>query len=97
MDSKDPSIRSAIAREPEDGSLEHQQLDEKDDHPVAALELSRTLSRVASRLTTRHLTDPGPPPDGGVKAWTQVAMAWLVIITSWGYLNSFGVFQTFVN
>ena len=37
--------------------------------------------------------DPGPPPDGGLKAWTQVAMAHLIIFNTWGFVNSFGVFQ----
>ena len=32
------------------------------------------LSRLTSRLSTRDIVDPGPPPDGGLKAWTQVAM-----------------------
>ncbi|RYP57334.1 hypothetical protein DL769_009541 [Monosporascus sp. CRB-8-3] len=41
---------------------------------------SNVLSRVASRMTTRSLPEPPPPPDGGVKAWTQVAMAWLVMV-----------------
>lgn len=58
------------------------------------LELTRTvstrLSRVASRITTRDLRDPGPPPDGGVKAWTQVAMAFALTSSTWGYVNSFG-------
>ena len=66
---------------------------------TASLELTRTvsiaLSRVSTRLTARHIVDPGPPPDGGVKAWTQVACAWVVIVTTWGYLNSFGAFQTY--
>ncbi|KAK4944332.1 hypothetical protein LTR10_016218 [Elasticomyces elasticus] len=56
---------------------------------------SNTLSRVASRLSTRHIVDPGPPPDGGFKAWTQVAMGWLICVVTWGYINSFGVFQTY--
>ncbi|KAK3680334.1 hypothetical protein LTR37_021321 [Vermiconidia calcicola] len=64
-----------------------------------SLELTRTVSnaltKVGTRMTNRHVVDPGPAPDGGVKAWTQVAMAWLVIVTSWGFLNSFGVFQTY--
>lgn len=64
-----------------------------------SLELTRTvstrLSRVASRLTTRDITDPGPPPDGGLKAWTQVAMAFAITSSTWGYVNSFGVFQTY--
>ncbi|KAK4942007.1 hypothetical protein LTR10_018188 [Elasticomyces elasticus] len=36
-----------------------------------------------------------PAPDGGTLAWTQVAMAHLVVINTWGVINSFGVFQTY--
>ncbi|KAH8891625.1 MFS general substrate transporter [Thozetella sp. PMI_491] len=56
---------------------------------------SNVLSQVASRLTTRSWPEPPPPPDGGFKAWTQVAMGWIVIFTTWGYVNSFGAFQTY--
>lgn len=63
------------------------------------LELTRTistrLSRVASRITTRDIVDPGPPPDGGVRAWVQVGMAFLLVSTTWGYVNSFGRFSSF--
>lgn len=41
---------------------------------------SHVLTQVASRMTTRSWREPPPPPDGGVKAWTQVAMAWLVMV-----------------
>ena len=64
-----------------------------------SLELKRTashaLSRVASRMTTRSIRDPPPPPDGGIHAWTQVACGFIVIMTTWGYVNSFGSFQTY--
>jgi hypothetical protein len=53
------------------------------------------LNRVATRLTTRSLVDPGPPPDGGLQAWTQCFCAWLVIMNTWGFVNSFGAFQTY--
>ncbi|OTB02075.1 hypothetical protein M426DRAFT_323019 [Hypoxylon sp. CI-4A] len=56
---------------------------------------SNVLSQVASRITTRTWPEPPPPPDGGVEAWTQVAMGWLVIFTTWGWVNSFGSFQTY--
>jgi hypothetical protein len=36
-----------------------------------------------------------PPPNGGVKAWTQVVMGHLVLINGWGYLSSFGLFQSY--
>ncbi|KAI1503989.1 MFS general substrate transporter [Biscogniauxia marginata] len=56
---------------------------------------SNVISHVASRITTRTWPEPPPPPDGGLKAWTQVLMGWLVIFTTWGYVNSFGSFQTY--
>ncbi|PSR87389.1 hypothetical protein BD289DRAFT_234345 [Coniella lustricola] len=37
---------------------------------------SNVLTAVASRMSTRGWPDPGPPPDGGMKAWTQVACGW---------------------
>ena len=39
------------------------------------------------------LNDPNKPPDGGLKAWTQALMGHLVVLNTWGYVNSFGVFQ----
>ena len=35
------------------------------------------------------------PPDGGIQAWNQALVAHLVIFNTWGYINSFGVFQTY--
>lgn len=37
---------------------------------------------------------PTLPPDGGLQAWAQVIMGHLVLINSWGYLSSFGFFQS---
>ncbi|KAJ7461837.1 MFS general substrate transporter [Mycena galericulata] len=34
-------------------------------------------------------------PDGGVKAWTTIAGAWLVLFGTFGYLYSFGVYEDF--
>ncbi len=52
----------------------------------------RVLSRTRS---TASWIDPGPPPDGGLRAWTQVCMGHLTVCTTWGYISSFGVFQTY--
>ncbi|KAK3673304.1 hypothetical protein LTR78_006849 [Recurvomyces mirabilis] len=84
---------------------------EEDDHEKHGeakqnrLELHRTTSRasrisaVSNRLdrtfTTRSLPEPGPPPDGGWRAWSQVACGWLVIFSSWGWVNSYGAWQTY--
>lgn len=41
------------------------------------------------------MKDPGPPPDGGLKAWTQAFMGHLVLFNTWGVITSFGIFQTY--
>ncbi|KAJ8107844.1 hypothetical protein ONZ43_g6610 [Nemania bipapillata] len=62
---------------------------------------SNVLAHVASRITTRNWEEPPPPPDGGLHAnvlaslWTQVAMGFLVLFSTWGYANSFGAFQAY--
>lgn len=42
-----------------------------------------TLSRIASRFSTRAIVDPGPPPDGGLKAWSQVAAGFIACFSTW--------------
>jgi MFS family permease len=54
--------------------------------------LSRTISR---RSAASSWQDPGPPPDGGLQAWTQVFCVHMTILTTFGYMTSFGVFQTY--
>lgn len=38
------------------------------------------LEREKSRASWK---DPGPPPDGGLRAWTQVLVGHLVIMNTW--------------
>ncbi|KAL8683798.1 MAG: hypothetical protein Q9186_000286 [Xanthomendoza sp. 1 TL-2023] len=54
--------------------------------------VERVLSRIASRSSQ---PDPGPPPDGGLHAWTQSLMAHLIVFNTWGYIISYGVFQQY--
>jgi MFS family permease len=68
------------------------------DHPVAgepdsSLRLARLVSKTSLRASS--IIEPGPPPDGGALAWVQVLLGHLVIFCTWGYINSFGVFQTY--
>ncbi|KAF2719374.1 MFS general substrate transporter [Polychaeton citri CBS 116435] len=39
--------------------------------------------------------NPGPPPNGGLKAWMQVLGAFMLFFNTWGILNTFGVYQTY--
>jgi len=54
-----------------------------------------TLSRVLSRVRTSDTLEAGPPPDGGLHAWMQAVLGHLLILTTWGFINSFGLFQTY--
>lgn len=40
----------------------------------------RVLSRTKSAMSWK---DPGPPPDGGTFAWTQVLVGHLIIMNTW--------------
>ncbi|KAI0517752.1 riboflavin transporter MCH5 [Xylaria bambusicola] len=54
-----------------------------------------TLGRVLSRISTNASRNPGPPPDGGKTAWLMAFCGHLVVMNTWGYINSFGIFQTY--
>jgi hypothetical protein len=42
------------------------------------------VARAITRTTTKSSwKDPGPPPDGGLTAWTQVGLGHLVIMNTW--------------
>ncbi|KAI9662543.1 MAG: hypothetical protein M1821_008710 [Bathelium mastoideum] len=54
--------------------------------------LTRSMT---GRSAAPSYRDPGLPPDGGLLAWTQAIMGHLVIFNTWGYIASYGVFQTY--
>ena len=39
--------------------------------------------------------DPGPPPDGGLRAWLQILAGHLINALTWGFPASFGVYQLY--
>ncbi|KAL1995398.1 hypothetical protein VTN49DRAFT_1585 [Thermomyces lanuginosus] len=54
------------------------------------------VTRILSLVRTRECgRDHCPPPDGGRQAWTQVLLGHIVCVNSWGYINAFGVFQSY--
>ncbi|OQN99787.1 hypothetical protein B0A48_14557 [Cryoendolithus antarcticus] len=56
-----------------------------------------SLTRTSTRRSALSSKDPGPPPDGGLLAYTQVLCCHLTIFSTWGYISSFGVFQQHYN
>ncbi|KAI1342354.1 MFS general substrate transporter [Xylariaceae sp. FL0016] len=38
--------------------------------------------------------EPGPPPDGGARAWLQVLAGHFMCFVTWGLITSFGIFQS---
>ena len=54
-------------------------------------------SREDVRILSRDFQDalPEPPPNGGLVAWTQVVMGHLLVVNGFGYVTSFGIFQSY--
>lgn len=40
-------------------------------------------------------TRPRPPPDGGLVAWLHVFAGFMLLLNSWGIINTYGVFQSY--
>ncbi|KAF3927919.1 hypothetical protein ABW20_dc0106983 [Dactylellina cionopaga] len=55
---------------------------------------STTLTDTGTNNATSGLDAP-IPPDGGLKAWTQVFGAFFLFFASWGFVNAFGVYQNY--
>jgi MFS family permease len=54
------------------------------------------LSHAVERLSTHASAVPlEPPPDGGAKAWTMAFASHLLVMNTWGFINSFGIFQAY--
>jgi MFS family permease len=81
----DDGIEEAEEADPQDNKKSQ----EREQH---ASGLSRVLSR---RSAASSWIDPGPPPEGGTTAWTQVLCTHLTIFTTFGFFTSFGVYQTY--
>ncbi|MCJ1360625.1 MAG: hypothetical protein MMC33_010633 [Icmadophila ericetorum] len=70
----------------------------KSDH-IVAQEKGQKIENHPSNFFTRWFKnpteDPGPVPDGGVLACMQVLAVHIFTFNTWGYVNSYGVFQEY--
>lgn len=46
-----------------------------------------------ARISTIDRACAVSPPDGGIRAWSQVLAGHLIVFNTWGYMISFGIFQ----
>ncbi|KAF4337626.1 monocarboxylate transporter 4 [Fusarium beomiforme] len=53
------------------------------------------IEDLVSRASLDGSQAPAPPPDGGWRAWYVVLSSHLVYMNTWGWVNSFGIFQAF--
>ena len=55
----------------------------------------KSVHSIFHPASTASPSDPGPPPDGGWRAWSQVLGCHLIMFNSWGYISCFGFFQAY--
>ncbi|GBE78966.1 Aspyridones efflux protein [Sparassis crispa] len=75
------------------------QSDTSPSHSSEIIALSSPRSAVHGAPTKVEDKPVNPPPitfpDGGIRAWSNIAGCFLLSFTSYGQLNAFGVFQTY--
>lgn len=78
VQSHQPTFISTTARD--DVEAYPETMKESQDETTKEKRSSGTLSRTKTAASSK---DPGPPPDGGVRAWTQVLVGHLIIMNTW--------------
>lgn len=85
MSNPDPEKNMATSDRSEAGSAST---------PIAAAAAAAASTADAKPDLATIMSQP-PPPDGGIQAWTHVALLHIVFFNTWGVSNSFGIFQQF--
>ncbi|EJT81636.1 hypothetical protein GGTG_01614 [Gaeumannomyces tritici R3-111a-1] len=62
--------------------------------PVPAHDEGAAPAGAAKEGRSHRESDVDSIPDGGMVAWLQVLGSWVILVDTWGLVNSFGVFQT---
>ncbi|KAK0384444.1 hypothetical protein NLU13_8530 [Sarocladium strictum] len=91
-------LEGALPAEDPDSDSSHHGPRRSDDEETGSIRSVQTMSiasRIVSRITTRSSIPLTPPPDGGFAAWMVVIAGHLVIMCTWGVINSFGAFQAY--
>lgn len=67
----DVEVYPDVVNDPQNETIENEAVKERS---------LRVLSRTKSAANWR---DPGPPPDGGARAWMQVLSGHLIVLNTW--------------
>ena len=90
VDESQPASDTSSSLRQDNGNLDVETAEEK----IQTQELTTSgsiMEKVLSRTRSRSsYIDPGPPPDGGLTAWTQALCGHLIVANTWGYISSFG-------
>ncbi|USP72763.1 major facilitator superfamily general substrate transporter [Curvularia clavata] len=81
-----------------DNDDQEEEISRVDTHTSQASRTRKTILGLAKTITARSnasVIDPGPPPDGGTKAWIQAFCGHFVVFNTWGMISTFGVFQQY--
>lgn len=81
---KEPGVLEAGLGFQEKATVQENEIHQDEGTSPLKKTTSNVLTKVASHMTTRSIIDPGPPPDGGITAWTQVMCGWIVNFSTWG-------------
>lgn len=71
-----------------------------DPAPIPAQEIQQSVAANGGHANATPHSGSQPseadqPPDGGLRAWLQVVGSWVILVDTWGLVNTFGVFQTY--
>lgn len=98
-DANEPIRRHAAPSSPPQEEYEDEEIERIPTHRSRAVSAKpNALKQITKTITARSnasVIDPGPPPEGGLKAWLQVFAGMLVITNTWGMSATFGVFQSY--
>lgn len=87
--SSTPPVTAAMSEATHNGRLMNSQ-EKTEPEPVAA-QLVPSLDNALVNASV----GPGPPPNGGIKAWLQVVGSFMLYFNTWGILNAFGIYQQY--
>ncbi|KIH91860.1 hypothetical protein SPBR_01653 [Sporothrix brasiliensis 5110] len=70
--------------------------EDKPQEPAATRPVQGALAAAAANAgDAPQAAQVAPIPDGGVRAWLQVLGCWVVMVETFGIVNTFGVYETF--